>query len=375
MTPTTSPTRVVLSGYYGFNNLGDELILRTLLGALQAGSCRPTVLSLQPEATLALHTTSCPSLKAVNRWQLRHLFQALWQNDSLLSGGGGLFQDSTGLGSAIYYGGLILAAKLLGKKVCLVFQGLGPLRHPFSRWLTGRALRTVDAVWLRDPESIALAEALAPGVQATLVPDSVWGLALSDKKGADLQKSPATYHLGISLRSWPSLTQTALGGLASRLVTHLKNELIRTPERQVTVHLLPFQADEDEMPLLTLGAALKNALAMEALPVTIQTPSPGQVLDLFPQLDACVCMRFHALVLALKHRIPVHVVDYAPKVTSLAKRLGLEAVITAPDLLADMTPHGPLFASLSDEGDAQLKMLEAEAEQWLARLPSVLAKS
>jgi polysaccharide pyruvyl transferase CsaB len=377
VTPATSPTRVVLSGYYGFNNLGDELILRVLLNALQTGNCRPTVLSLQPEATLSLHSQTGPFVKAVNRWQPFHVLRALWHSDSLVSGGGGLFQDSTGLGSALYYGGIILAAKLLGKKVGLVFQGLGPLRHPVSRWITGRALRAVDTVWLRDPDSIDLGETLAPGVQAVLVPDSVWGLTLSSPPPTE--HPPVTvrgnYQLGISLRAWPSLTPAALTGLATTLADHIQERLAQTPGEQVTLHLLPFQADEDDATLLAMAAALDKALNLAARPVTIQTATPGGVLDVFPHLDACLCMRFHALVLALKHRTPVHVIDYAPKVTSLAKHLGLGGVITSPERLEVKREGMPLFAPLSPEGEERLQTLEAEAQVWLTRLPAVLGKS
>ena len=50
--------RVLLSGYYGFGNLGDEALLSGLSGALQRRGVSVTVLSADPAATRASHGVS-----------------------------------------------------------------------------------------------------------------------------------------------------------------------------------------------------------------------------------------------------------------------------------------------------------------------------
>ncbi|HLS90479.1 MAG TPA: polysaccharide pyruvyl transferase CsaB, partial [Limnochordia bacterium] len=64
--------RVVVSGYYGFGNTGDEAVLRGLITALRrAGSVEITVLSGNPRETRALH-----GVEAVDRYSLAAIWKA-----------------------------------------------------------------------------------------------------------------------------------------------------------------------------------------------------------------------------------------------------------------------------------------------------------
>ena len=44
--------KIVLSGYYGFDNLGDEAILNYLVNFLKENNIDPIVLSANPEKTI-----------------------------------------------------------------------------------------------------------------------------------------------------------------------------------------------------------------------------------------------------------------------------------------------------------------------------------
>ncbi len=85
--------KIVISGYYGFDNVGDEAILLSMIQAFR--SYDPTieiiVLSNTPERTKLEF-----NVDAVNRWNIKAIFQALKGSDGLISGGGSLLQDETG---------------------------------------------------------------------------------------------------------------------------------------------------------------------------------------------------------------------------------------------------------------------------------------
>lgn len=108
--------RLVISGYYGFRNSGDEAVLKSILTALeeaasQAGvTVKPVVLSAEPE-----WTTRQYGVEAVPRMKLAAVRQALRDSDGLISGGGSLLQDATGLGSIPYYLGIMEMARWAGK--------------------------------------------------------------------------------------------------------------------------------------------------------------------------------------------------------------------------------------------------------------------
>jgi polysaccharide pyruvyl transferase CsaB len=152
--------RVLLSGYYGFGNAGDEALLEGLLTGLGRFGHRPRVLSAHPRWTTALH--GAPAAHRV-----RDLPQALAGARALVSGGGGLLQDKTSAWSLRYYLLLIKVARALGKRVVVYGQSVGPLSEA-GRLGVARSLRGVP-IAVRDLQSVELLAEL--GLPSTLVGD------------------------------------------------------------------------------------------------------------------------------------------------------------------------------------------------------------
>src|SRR5215203_3474935 len=84
------PGRILIGGYYGYGNAGDEAILAAMLRELRA--LRPdleiTVASGDPERTGSGH-----GVRAVPAADLAALAAAIGESDLVVLGGGGLFQD------------------------------------------------------------------------------------------------------------------------------------------------------------------------------------------------------------------------------------------------------------------------------------------
>ena len=125
--------KILISGYYGFSNAGDEAMLTAIVTSLkqQAPQVELTVISGHPEVTARLHP-----VKAIHRFNLWGILRAMAGTDLLLSGGGSLLQNVTSRMSLYYYLSIIGLAGLLGKKIMLFAQGIGPIRGRFSRFLT-----------------------------------------------------------------------------------------------------------------------------------------------------------------------------------------------------------------------------------------------
>lgn len=151
---------ILISGYYGFGNEGDELILEGMLHALAPWRGQITVLSRNPQATQERHR-----VRAASRWQPAALWRELHGCRVLISGGGGLVQDLSGPFSPAYYLGLMAWAQRLGKRTVAWGQGFVPLAWAFNRRLTRRVLGRADLVIPRDLESAAwcLEQGLAAG--------------------------------------------------------------------------------------------------------------------------------------------------------------------------------------------------------------------
>ena len=114
--------QVVMSGYYGFGNAGDDAILDSIQQAIRAASddVSVTVLSNDPELTRRQY-----GLDAIPRFRMLRVLHALRRGDVLLSGGGSLLQDTTSTRSLLYYLSVIRAAEWMGKPVCPVAAQAG----------------------------------------------------------------------------------------------------------------------------------------------------------------------------------------------------------------------------------------------------------
>lgn len=153
----TGSGRICIGGYAGCGNLGDDAILTALIGGLLrhgAGREKITVLSGDPRLDRRRFRVRCRYRK-----NLFSVLGAFIGSDLFVCGGGSLLQNRTGTLSLLYYLFLLALARRCGcRTVCL--GGIGPIRGPFFRRLTGHVLTQVDLLLLRDPLSAAFASAL-----------------------------------------------------------------------------------------------------------------------------------------------------------------------------------------------------------------------
>lgn len=325
--------RVLISGYYGFDNLGDELILKVLVDELKARDVKITVLSQNPKKTAADY-----GVDAIKRTSFIDIVDALASANLFISGGGGLFQDATGPMSALYYGGLIHLARFFEVPVVFWAQGVGPLNKPLSQKMTASAMAKCERVIVRDEKSALLAESLT-GEKPEVTADPVWLLKLAKKQASPEQASgqePATpWRIGISLRPWHELTQARLNALADCL-----NALAEQREGPVQFKLLPFQKKEDTELLERFARQLTGNRR-----ISVEMVEPAQVLDAVGECDILLGMRFHSLILGLLYDIPVYGLVYDPKVASLLAMFDLKGTSIAglqaisPDEIRDYFAH------------------------------------
>ena len=102
-------SRILISGYYGFGNAGDEAVLAAILASLrrQVPEAQCDVLSIDPKTTTRLH-----GIPAYHRARPREVLTALRRCDLFVSGGGSLLQDVTSLNSLLFYLAQIRLARL-----------------------------------------------------------------------------------------------------------------------------------------------------------------------------------------------------------------------------------------------------------------------
>lgn len=286
--------KVLVSGYLGFGNLGDEALFAGMARALQGRGHEVAALSADPAATRAAHGVAAhPRLHGVP-W-------ALARCDVLISGGGGLLQDGTSTRSLSYYLGLIQLARRLRRRVIVFGQSVGPLSARGAERV-GRALRGLP-VAVRDRPSLAALRAL--GVPAHLAADPALTLPPpTERPGSGLLLIP---------RAGVAGTEAALAAVA--------RDALRAGER---VRVLAMQPGPDQAAAARL---LDHAPGTEA----VTADGPAEALDRCADAAFVVSVRLHGLILATVAGRGHAGVVYDPKVDGFLADSGAPGVAVPVD--------------------------------------------
>lgn len=327
--------RVLIAGYYGHGNTGDEAILTSLLDDLRSldANLDFTVLSHSPGTTEALH-----SVDAVHDADLAGVVDAAQRSDLVLLGGGGLFQDywetrredlltENQAGMLFYFSVPVLAALL--HKPCMIYGvGVGPLTTPWGRDQMRLAFRLAQGATVRDSESLDLIRDIDPDAakQVLVTADPAVNLERADAEEVDAfltrhDVEPGTSIVGCCLRFWDFGVDSAGW---EREVAQALDHLVA--ESNSTVVFLPFQKKK--------GATYEDDLAVSQRVRQLMTrgektrwlpnvTSPALVAGVLARCRLVLAMRFHAVLFSLVAGTPVVAMAYDPKVTSLMKQFSL----------------------------------------------------
>ena len=305
--------RVVMSGYYGFSNAGDDAILQSIHGGILAASddIQVTVLSHDPEQTRRQY-----GLDAVYRFDLVQVGRALRRCDALLSGGGSLLQDRTSTRSLLYYLMVIRWAKKLGKPVMLYANGIGPVTKPENRKKVKQTVELANVVTLRDRASAQeLRDMGVKHPKLHITADPVFNLvpAGADRGRELLAKAGlpgGRKFAAVSVRDWPAARQ--FPQQAAQLCDHLH----RTYGLETVFLLMQPAADRE--------TTEQVRRAMESPSYLLDVPAtPSELMAVLGQAELCVAMRLHTLIFAARMAVPTVGLVYDPKVDSYLKELDL----------------------------------------------------
>jgi polysaccharide pyruvyl transferase CsaB len=289
--------RVLLSGYYGKGNGGDEALLATLLQMLPL-DVTPVVLSGNPEETHRHYGVEC-----YNRMAFFSVFKALRSCGAFVWGGGSLIQDCTSIISPFYYGGLMALAQVMGLKTVAWGQGIGPLLRSQTRFLAQSNFAGCTQVSVRDIASSRLLSDWS--IPHILAPDPVW--ALESKPVPELVDLPKP-RIAVTLRNHPQLTENRLTNLIQALVNLQK-------ETQTFILLLPFQKSED------LAIAEKIHTQLKDVSRVICSEDPQVLKGVFRGVEMSIGMRLHSLIMAASEGSRCFALSYDPKVNHLMEDL------------------------------------------------------
>lgn len=337
--------KILLSGYFGFENLGDEAILYSIVEELKKiEGVEIVALSANPQ-----RTTEKFGIRAADRMKIPVLWREIKNCDLFISGGGSLLQDVTSNRSLKYYLILLKIAKsYFGKKVMVYAQGIGPINDPKNRKKTAKILNLMDTISVRDEESkkelldmgvIKDIKVTADTVFLLDTPDKIRGKDCLQRMGVDLEKKT----IGISIRKWKTYD--------TEIVRVLKKTIEYLQSKDLNILLLPFHHPGD---LEISQTVFKDLKSTENVFVLRDQLTEREMLSVIANTDIMLSMRLHGLIFGVVcNSYPVGI-SYDPKIDALMQEIGMPAPVSVEELS---------FSTLSRQLDDAIENMAARKTQ------------
>jgi polysaccharide pyruvyl transferase CsaB len=301
--------RILIGGYYGFDNLGDEAVLAGLIKGLREKlpGVEIAALSANPDKTRLLH-----GITSIKRTDFISIFTLMRKSDIFLFGGGSLIQDITSMMSPLYYFGLLTMSRLAKLPYMLIAQGVGPLNRNFIKKLTAHNFNGAKLITVRDKKSAELLKDI--GVKKDIQVTADLALLLEPNQSPRVQNwinknIPSDKKIVcVSIRPWISDSTIAI------------NQVVEAINQDTSIFpiYLPMQPDVDSDLSISMLKETGGALIDFA-------PTPSEVLAIISNCHYTIAMRLHTLILSVLVGIPAFGIIYDPKVNDFAKKANIEA--------------------------------------------------
>lgn len=315
--------KILISGYYGFNNIGDESILQAVVHNLREKipGVEITVLSQHPESTAEKH-----QVISVDRKSFFGVVKAIKTSDLVISGGGSLLQDVTSKKSIIYYLMIMWISKFLRKDFFIYSQGIGPITSSCNRKLTARTLKRASGIVVRDQASkeLLVEIGLAP-TDIVITADPVLGIEpVPLELGQEILRKE-----GFTRDNTKNLIGFAIkeNRLDSQFVAELEESIRQlTEEGKAQVVLIPFHYKEDLAVIEELQRRLEGRVfAVKSKYLT------NEMMSIIGNMDVLVGVRLHSLIHAAIMGVSMIGISYDPKINAFLNSIGLKALSTTID--------------------------------------------
>ncbi|KKB40965.1 polysaccharide pyruvyl transferase CsaB [Bacillus thermotolerans] len=311
--------KVVISGFYGLGNTGDEAILESIVDNLrnEIDDIDITVFSLSPEETAKAH-----NVKTVYRaWRHsnKEKVQALREADLLISGGGGLLQDTYPtkflFGPLPYYLLIAFLAKLCGTKVMFFSQGIGPVTSTWGKILMKVFANRADFITVRDQYSKDYLHKLGVTRPETVVTADIVFAFQKKEDPACMNSLPLTGEeklVAVSTRPWFD-HEDYYEKLADVLDSLIESD-------GITPVFVPMEGHHDVNASKRVMERMKHEADCFLLGGDF---TPNQYLNFIGDCEMAIGLRLHSLIFSALTGVPHIGISYDKKVESLLKRSGM----------------------------------------------------
>lgn len=368
--------RIVISGYYGSRNAGDEAMLHSMLLSLNENATEKlhvTILSANPSETKLRHSSANLERIVVDSISWMNPISvsiAVARCDLFISGGGSLLQNVTSKRSLYYYLAVIFLALFFRRKIMLYAQGIGPVEGNFPRSIMKSIVNQVDLITTRDEGSLEELKNLGiDKPKIVLTADPALGLKSVDLEvghkilqpylGRSSRRTPV---IGLAVREWRGWTEYKRS-FALAIV-----EIIEQLGAKIV--FIPMQYPEDTRVAKSIAQMARKFsdgfIDEDSFAVLDSQFSTSQLLSIVGGLDVLVSIRLHALIFAGVMGVPIVGVSYDPKIDRYLDSIGEKPIGDLETLKSDDIVEAvseKLRRRLNNKTINTLKKLRGNAEK------------
>ncbi len=329
---------VILSGYYGFGNMGDDSLLLSIAAQLRAidPHVRITALTRDPKKSQLKYGVRC-----INRLNVFAICREMRRAKLLISGGGSLLQNNTSEKSLNYYITIIKMAVRIKLPVMVYSNGIGPVYGERSVAKVKKVLGEADLISLREPSSLEFLreiglearQEIAVTADPALTVKPIDGSRLAyieNKLGIDAKNNK---YYALSVREYENLKT---GGDMSkseftRRIALSMSEICRR------LGLLPLVVSVQNVADLEISRAVCREFERLSGKKTIlaQGLSARELTALLSHMEFAVGMRLHMLIYATNACIPAIGISYDPKISAFLEYSGHDEPIDMSNFTSD----------------------------------------
>jgi len=347
---------VIISGYYGFGNVGDDAMLISIIDNLerQKPDISILVLSKKPEETAQSH-----GVRAISRQDIPAVYSAMRHTKLFIYGGGNIIQDSTSSRSLIFYLGMAWLAKKLKLKVMFYANGIGPINKSRNAEFSRKILNRADVITVR--ERLSFNELKKMGItkpKIVLTADAAFAVQVDKEMPIEtiFVSEGIPYdgrYAGFSVRKCPGCDKSQ----------HLKYEQ-SIAEIADYVYLkynlmpvfIPMEYHADIVTIQNIASKMKTDGY-----IISDNHSVSETFAIIRKMDIMIAMRLHALIFAAYMNVPILGISYQPKVEGFLEYVNQPSVGNVKDITFDnMRPKVDLILQNRETIKAELaKSVEA----------------
>jgi polysaccharide pyruvyl transferase CsaB len=352
---------VIISGYYGFGNIGDDAMLRSIVDNLrhQNPDIKILVLSKRPEETSKNY-----GISSINRQDILAVYNAMRHSRLFIYGGGNIIQDSTSTRSLMFYLSTAWLAKKLKLKVMFYANGIGPINKPLNFEYSRKILNKADVITVR--EKLSFDELEKMGInkpKIALTADAAFSVHIDGDTQLDnifnKERIPLDgKYAGFSVRKCPGLEKHQHGKYEQTIAEIADYVYTKYNLKPV---FIPMEYNADIITIQNILSRMKTDGFVIAA-----NHSVSEILTIVQRLDIMIAMRLHALIFAAYMNVPFVGISYQPKVQGFLEYVNQPSV-------GDV--KGISFESMRTKVDFVLENRQAIKDKLTESVQDLISKS